>query len=249
MYLIPLSLIFLVLSGCSTPKPQRVLTISEQIAEDTETAQNLFMDYQKKVNFVSFPSGERFLNGLAMKIATTPNGLSKEKVKVRIHRDDGNKNLARFFSFPGTTISIPLSFLKEVEYENQLAAAIAFEIANVMNRHLAKKMDQTENRELFGEKSLFSLDRTARQESIEIGTRLLYFSGYDLRGLASLFQRYPDYVLNAQTASNEGLESPQKEVEFNLREAQRAKSEYLPSLQPIVRSAEFITMKKGLKRL
>lgn len=242
-------MIALIPLGCSAPKPQRVLTISEQIEVDTATAQNLYLDYQKKVSFVSFPDGERFLNAMAMKIATSPNGLSNEKVRVRIHRDDGNKNLSRFYSFPGTTISLPLSFLKEVEYENELAAAIAFEIANVVDRHLAKKMDQTASRDLFGPTGLFALDRSERLESIQSGTRLLYYSGYDLRGLASVFQRYPNYILNAPSAKNEGLDFMEKEVEFNVKEALHARSEYLPSLQPIVRSAEFITMKKGLKRL
>ena len=231
-------------AGCTAPKPKRVLTISEQLVFDTVKAQGLFSDYQKRVVFLNFPEGDRYLNAVAAKISKLPDGLPNEKVVVRVHRDE-QKNLTHFYSFPGTTISIPLSFLKSVDYENELAAVIAFELANVMNRHLAKKMEKTESRELFGPSGLFVLDRSERLESIQLGTHLLYYSGYDLRGLASVFQRYAEYFSNA----NDGSDSSQKEVDFNVREAQRAKSAFLPSLQPIVRSADFITMKKGLKRL
>ena len=244
----PLMLVLLAGFGCSTPKPQRVLTISEQIEVDTETASDLFGEYQKKVAFVNNPEAERYLNALALKIANTHDGLQRERVRVRIHHDEAAPGLSFFFSFPGTTLSVPLGFLRVVEYENELAGAIAFEIANVMNRHLAKKMDHESTFEMFGPRGLFAFDRSERLESIELGTRLLYYSGYDIRGLASFFQRYSRFTRNAVVGPNEGLDSAQKEVDFNVREAQRAKSEYLPSLQPVVRSAEFIIMKKGLKR-
>jgi predicted Zn-dependent protease len=226
--------------GCASPKPVKVLTISEQIEVDTQKAKNFINEFQKQATFVSFPEGERYLNQLAARLAKIETGFTYEAVRVRIH-DDSNPQLSRPFAFPGTTISIPLSLLKNIAYENELAAVFAFELANVMNRHLAKKMDQTQNAELFGENSVFGLDRNQRQESILLGTRLLYYAGYDPRGMASIFQRYPTDF------SNGSLDK--KEVEFNVREAQKAKSEYLPSRDPIVRSAEFIKMKKGLKRL
>ena len=233
--------------SCSAPKPNRVLTISEQIAVDTQAAQALFSDFQKKVTFINFPEGERYLNAVTKKIAKVQDGFSYETVRVRIHQDN-QKSLSHFFSFPGTTISVPLSYLKQVEYENELAAVLAYEIANVMNRHLAKKLadpaaGQVENQSMFGTNGLFELNRAERKESIQLGTRLLYYAGFEPRGLASVFQRYPQYFTNFSS------DLAKKEVDFNIRAAQQARSEYLPSLSPIVRSSEFITMKKGIAHL
>lgn len=82
-----------------------------------------------------------------------------------------------------------------------------------------------------------------RAQSIKRGSSLLYWAGYDVRGMASIFQHFSAFF------GNPGSETLKKEVEFNLREAQRARSELLPSLKPIVRSAEFIEFKKELERI
>jgi len=232
------------LVSCATPKPTRVLTISEQMEVDTERAKNFFNEFQKRVTFVSNPAVVQYLDRMARKLAGVEPGLSLDSIQVKIHQDAGNPQLARPFAFPGTTLSIPLSFLEKVDYENELAAMVSFELANVIQRHLSKRMEQTSTPPtLFGDGSVFELDRPERAESIALGIRLEYYAGYDPRGMASVFQRYPEYF------ANESSELDQKEVEFNVREAQKAKSEYLPSRDPIVRSAEFINMKRGLKRL
>lgn len=228
-------------SGCSTPPEPKILTISEQIDVDTRQAQNFINEFQKRATFESYPEGERYLNQLARNLAKIETGFVSESVKVKIHHDTSSQ-LAHLFSFPGTTLSIPSSLLHEVEYENELAALLAYELANVMNRHLAKKMEATVNPVLFGPGSVFDLDRPQRLASIRLATKLLYYAGYDTRGMASVFQRYPQYF-----APNQSSELNKKEVEFNVRESQKAKTEYLPSMGPIVRSAEFIKMKKGLK--
>ena len=254
-------------SACSTPNTERVLTFSEQLEVDTKKAEALFSDYQKKVHFVAFPQGTAFLNGVAQKVAKIRAGFAFSNVKVLIHNDD-QKNLSKFFSFPGTTISMPLSFLKKVEFENELAAAFAYELAGVMNRHLAVAMEEeiaekTEEAsvpvessefQLFGEDSVFNLDRPARSDSIRLGSKLLYYAGYDLRGMPSIFNQYGSYFAvepleQSGSRKIDGVDLMKKEVEFNLRESQRAKSELLPTLNPVVRSADFITMKKAALRL
>jgi predicted Zn-dependent protease len=228
--------------GCATPEPPRKLTISEQIEVDTKEAQNFFNDFQKRVTFVPYSQGLKYLTSMAHRLARVQAGFDVNSVEVKIHQDT-QPGMSRLYSFPGTTISVPVSILKKIDYENELAALLAFELASVINRHLAKTMETTPNPIIFGVGSVFDLDRQERADSIRVATRLLYYAGYDLRGMASVFQRYPGDF------SNQGLEFAKKEVEFNVREAQKARSGYLPSRSPIVRSAEFINLKKGLKRL
>ena len=90
---------------------------------------------------------------------------------------------------------------------------------------------------------MFEWDRDERARSIKVGTELLYFSGYDVRGMASMFQREAGFFGNPDT------DSMGKEVEFNVREAQRARSGLLPSVKPVVRSSEFIQFKRELGRI
>jgi hypothetical protein len=58
-----------------------------------------------------------------------------------------------------------------------------------------------------------------------------------------MFQRYPRFF------GNDGTDPLQKQVEFNVREAQKARIDLMPSLKPIVRSAEFIEFKRELERV
>jgi hypothetical protein len=233
------------LSGCATPPKEKTLSISEQINVDTTKAQALFSAFQKRAVFVKADDIEKYLTTMARKLAAVQDGFEVKKVTIKIHRDD-DVEMKRFFSFPGTTISVPVSFLKTVDYENELAAAMAFELANVINRHLAKKVDEDAHPTLWGTGNVFDLDRPERVESIDQGERLLYYAGYDLRGMPSFFRRYEPKF---KVSTNLGSSSNQKEVDFNWKEAQRARSEYLPSSNPTVRSTDFIKMKKGTKHL
>ena len=227
----------LILGSCASPPPEKPLTISEQIHIDTAKVQTFRDDFEMKTTFIDLPKTEKYLTSIAVKLALQESGFASNEIRVEVH-DDRKSELKRFFSFPGTLILVPYSFLKKVEFENELAAALALEVAHVVNRHLAIEMEKS-----LDFKELFHFSDEQRAESIKLGSRFLYYAGYDLRGMASIFNRYSEYYVNQGT-----FELNKKEVEFDIRTAQRAKSEYLPSLQPIVRSGEFIQFKKELQK-
>lgn len=211
--------------------------MTEQIAEDNQKAQDLWIQFEKKIEFDSKSETEKYLTGLARKLAQAEEGRSLQNVRVRVHRDK-NPAQAKLFGFPGTVVSLPESFLKKVEYENELAGGIAFELASILSRHLARKMEAGTAPILFGDGSIFDLDRGERAESIATGTKLLYYAGYDLRGMASVFQHYPEFF---------GGLSSKKEVDFNVKESQKIRSGFLPARDPVVRSPEFLKFKRRLK--
>lgn len=233
--------------SCASPPPPRVLTAQEQIRADTEKAASLAKDFREQATFLdSIPRVERFLYRMASRLSQSSKSVPLEKVEVRIHRDPEGE-WARAFSFPGTLISVPISFLKEVEYENELAGFLAFEMGNVVNRHLAIRVEAARDRgaklAIFGPGGLFDWLPGERAQSIGSATEMVYWAGYDVRGVASMFQRYPRFF------GNGGTDPLQKQVEFNVREAQRARIDLMPSLKPIVRSAEFIEFKRELERV
>jgi hypothetical protein len=233
------------LANCGTPAPKKELTITEQIEVDTRSAEGLSKQFKEQVNFTDQANAERFLKRMVEKLVAKREGFKAEKVEVKIHDDSGNPDLKYLFAFPGMTLSVPQSFLKKVQFENELAAGLALEVAEVINRTLAMKVEKDETLGIkpviFGQPSVFDLTREERTLSIKLATALLIEANYDIRGVASIFTRYPTYYVR-ESAS----EKFQKEVAFNLREARRAKSEYLPQIDPVVRSSEFIQLKKEL---
>ncbi len=235
-------------ASCSTPPPKTVSPV-EQIAADTKSARGLTGEFRSKARLLNVPHIRRYLEQAAARISAASKGFPLGTVEVLVHVEQAPAQ-ARFFSFPGTTVSVPLGFLKKVEFENELAAAIAFELGGIIERHLANRLEATEggtgaSREvpLFGPESVFALTSEERIRSIRIGTRLLHFAGYDSRGMVSILKRYPSFFRNA------GSETPEKEVNSELREAHRAKSELLPAEKPIVRSAEFLQFKSELDQI
>ncbi|MBC7395876.1 MAG: hypothetical protein H7333_00410 [Bdellovibrionales bacterium] len=240
---VPLIILSFLVASCASKRADQVLSIAEQLKSDKAKAEGLAREFTRRVTFVNMPKAEKFLNSMALQLARQEPGFENEPVQIKVH-DDRPPGQHQFFSFPGTFISIPQSFLKQVEFENELAAAISYELANVLNRYLAAKVENlgASPPVLFGPKNLFDLNNAERAQSIKRGIRLLYLGGYDPRGMPSIFRRFPDYY--ASSAS--GLFK--KQVDFNVREAQRAKSEFLPSLKPIVRSGEFIQFKNELRK-
>jgi hypothetical protein len=239
--------ILLLCASCSTP-PVKTVSPVEQIAADTKRASSLVDEFRSGAHLLNAPGIGQYLERTASRISAASTAFPLGKIEVMVHADR-NPAQSRFFSFPGTAVSIPLTFLKKVEFENELAAAIAFELAGVIERHLAYRLEGLAAKgspgeiRLFGPESVFTLKPEERIRSIRIGTRLLHLAGYDSRGMVSVLKRYPSFFRNA------GSETPEKEVNLELREAHRAKNELLPALKPIVRSAEFLQFKSELEQI
>jgi len=228
------------MNGCGTVPPPPPLSPHEQMSVDTTQAQGLLVEFEKKVQLVHSPNVEKYLTAVARQISREDENLKNEKVIVRIHQDT-RPELRRLFSFPGIVISIPASYLNEIGFENELAAVIALELAQVERRELAREMEKNDHPILFGELSIFHFSQKSRASSIELGTKLMYAAGYDPRGMVAVFQKYGAYYIDTET------QTASKELGFYVREAQKAKNDFMPSLQPIVRSNDFLRMKKELK--
>ena len=228
------------LSACGTVPVPPPLSPHEQLKVDTVKVKDLLSEFENQVTFEKAGNIEKYLSAVARQITREEEGLKVEKVTVRIHQDK-KIELKRSFSFPGVVISIPKSILYQINFENELAAVIALELAQIERRDLAQEMDKNMTPILFGELSLFRFSQQARGESIELGTKLMYAAGYDPRGMVALFQKFSNYYLDSSTPSGK------KELAYYIKQAQKAKNEFMPSLQPIVRSNDFLRMKKELK--
>jgi hypothetical protein len=234
--------VFLILfSACSQlPEPPK-MTVHEQLKLDTVKAQALVGEFENQVQFESQKAVTLYLSTVASQLTGAEEDLRTEKVSIRIHQDT-KSDLKRPFSFPGVLVSIPKSFLLQVNFENELAALIALELAQVKQRDLALELEKNSEFKIFGPQSVFNFSRNSRGSAIEIATRMMYGAGFDFRGVAALIQKYPYLYLDPSSPDGKS------ELEFYIKQAQKAKNGFMPSLQPIVRSNSFLQMKKNLKR-
>ncbi len=232
--------ILLILQACSEAPIAPKLTIREQLVVDTMKAKGLVAEFEKLAQFEKSSSVEKYLTSVARQIVREEDGLKEENVVVRIHQDS-RKEWKKTFSFPGLMISIPKSFLSQVNFENELAALISLQLALIENRELARTLEKNSNPVILGEQSVFRFSSSAWESTIELGTKMMYAAGYDPRGMVSLLQKHSGYFQDSFVID------AKKDFDFFIKQAQKAKNNFMPSLQPIVRSNDFLRMKKDLK--
>jgi hypothetical protein len=230
----------LFLQACSEIPVAPRISIREQLEVDTMKASGLVSEFRKQAVFDSKPSVEKYLQSVALQIISAEEELRGEKVTARIHVDL-NKEWKSAFAFPGVMISVPRTFLGKVNFENELAALISYQLALIRNRELARALEKDASRPLTGDRGVFRFSVDAILASIEAGTRMMYAAGYDPRGMVSLIEKHPGFFVD------ESSTDIIKEKERFIKQAQKIKNEFLPSLQPIVRSNDFLQMKKELK--
>lgn len=169
-----------------------------------------------------------------------------------IHEVDSR---ARNFGIPGNRIYLSRPLIKVIDYENELAAAVAYELAHISNRTLVTRLTKyrqlhggqknptvpLDTVPLFGSHGIFEFTEDEYASVCESAVFLLYQAGFDPRGLVSLWTRY----------ENMGGKSPfdKKTLSKLLDGTRMALTRSEPLINPVVRSNEFIEMKKRLENL
>jgi predicted Zn-dependent protease len=225
-------MLVVIIQACSEIPLAPKISVREQLEVDTRKAAGLVSEFKKQGQFFSNPAVEKYLESVALQIISAEDEMRGEKVQVRIHADT-KREWKRSFGFPGILIWIPRSFLDRVNFENELAALMAYQLALVKNRELAKTIERDSARASDLIRGSFDFSREAISSSVDLGIRMMYAAGYDPRGMVSLIEKHPEFFVNDR--------------EFLVKQAQKTKNEFLPSLQPIVRSNDFLRMKKELK--
>jgi predicted Zn-dependent protease len=185
-----------------------------------------------------------YLEQLALKLASSDEAISGSPVTVRLIKPRKNKVLQyRSFAVPGTQVLLSLAFAKEVSFDNELAAVIAFELAHVSNRLAIQRWDRSAEETLPRPEGLWIFDFTEEEllESVARATRMVYQAGLDPRGVVGMFQRFEEMPKNAPFP---------RPVLARLIERGRQELAALPPLRnPVVRTPAFIRMKERLGSL
>ena len=246
-------------AGCISappPKPNLVELARRQNAVGADLARQ----FESKLHYVTDPEVNRYLDGIASMLAATSQDPRLAGVPVAVISDLGKQ--WRSFGLPGRRIYLPIGLLRQLRFDNEVAAVIALEDANVILRHAIDHLAHesasrrgkttsaaaageaphvTGTEDFLGPSGIFSFDGDEMKESVRTAIQLMYGAGFDIRGLLEIW-------LKLQANPARSPYSP-KVVEELLDFTRSTISLYAPLRNPIVGSVGFKTIRKRIERL
>lgn len=244
------------LGGCESAPVRRELTREEIQRVDRHLGEELSARLEKRIELVREVDAQIYLRSLTAKLSLKSAQLSDSPVGVILYRrgKEGTPSEPLMFSTPGTRVYASVEYLKQVGFENELAAALALELAHVSLRHLAQRMEsstegelapqkkpeearEAETLEAFASVGVFRFNRAETEDAIGVAVDLLYKSGYDPRGLVEYWKRCKEASLTYLP-----------NVDELIRETYRSIARYTPLRNPVVRSKDFIAFKQRIAR-
>jgi predicted Zn-dependent protease len=253
------TLIASVAFACATaPKPKPV-TRTEIVQHDNAVGTELTGKFEAQIKVQSDREVTLFLRKIAQTLSKSAPDLNGTNVGVLLVRDI--KGSWKNFGLPGNRVYVSSALLRSLEFENEAAATIAFELAHIEKRHLMSRVqeaqpalggtelfslrmnspEQTKAIDFVGPNGVFVFTDEAELEAVDAAVELLYQGGYDPRGLLGVWQTY----------NQNAKHSPYDQAQLTklLERTRKAITRYAPLRNPIVRTAEFIAIQKRIRKL
>lgn len=228
------NLVFLLLlSGC-TSLPEAQWRIDERIERtDRQLGRAVFEKIKSKIVFLGDEPTDSYLSEMGNKLIRKSTKLSESPLSVYAVKDEGSESA---FGLPGARVFISTRLIKDMEYESVLAAALAFEIGKIEVRSLMKKLEEDPKSPPSLEWAKESPSIRELSEAAKNAVQILYFSGYDPRGLVS----YWKLLQNSKKTSPIDPRSLKILIELSFEES----TTLPPLMKPVVKSEQFLMMRK-----
>lgn len=230
------------LAGCASA-PVKVDTPAEILRRDAVEAAQLAPRVEARAAFRRDPAVTDYLRELAMRLAETSPLLRGTTVETRLVSDPEGR--WRNYALPGTVIYVSVESLRAVQYENELAAALAIELGHVLRRtvmnRLASDAGSSESLPLFSPGGIFAYSPEELSLAVESGLELLYQAGYDPRGMITLLNRYESQLDRSPY--------PGQTAAALVEKSRRIIALQAPLRNPIIRSERFRAVFKRMQRL
>ncbi len=233
--------------SCATPAPIPIEKPHERIIRERRVGNDLSSQLEVELKIKKAEGIEKFLSELALRLASFDSELKEITIQVVVI--DSYQKKWKSFSLPGGRIYLPLGLLKKIEYDNEAAALVAFELSHLKKRNLVKRLEAIESEKqsartlpnLFGSQGLFTYDDETLSMTSGGAVELLYSAGFDSRGLVSLLKRFEQ---------NEAHSPFEKEtLEHMLEQTRLEIAQRTPLRNPIVRTLDFQVFKKQLAKI
>jgi predicted Zn-dependent protease len=263
----PFSVYFLtslLMLGCSTTPPPRALRWDEQLRQDSRVGSLLVSRLESQLSLREDVEISVYFRRIAEHLSESTAELKASPVGVFVLRD--TRGSWRNYSLPGNRVYLSAGLVRQLDFENELAGVIAFELAHIVNRHVIRRLADTQgdslgeallasdgtraeeasqsplNRvELIGPAGMLTFSQEDLLKSAEVAVGILYRAGYDVRGLNALWARY-------RTAGNRSPYDPLT-LERLADRTRQTIALFPPLRNPIVRSEEFLKIKERIRKL
>ncbi len=208
---------------------------------------------EKQVQVEQSAEAERWLCALAAQLSVSPLSMNELPQRCALIRPISGH--WRSVVIPAQILFVNSSLLRESRFEAEIAAEIALNLGHVVRKHIASRVEQEKWSEftsgseislapvqthlsLFGPDGVLTYSDQERLEAVEAGVDLMYRAGFDPRGMITLLQIY---ARNPEKSPD----SPQL-VGKLIEKARRTIALRAPLRNPILRSADFLKIQKGL---
>lgn len=228
--------------GCASKPSRPALTAEEQLKQDQKVGAEWAVGLEETVRFRQDTEITVFLRGLAERLASQDPALKDAPVGVFLVDEVGGKWTS--FALPGNRIYLSVGWLKTVELESELAAGIAVQLGHLQGRYWVRRGEswvEGMRPPLFGAGGMLELTDVERLDAADFAVELLYRSGIDPRGTIALWSNLKNHF--------EVSPVPEDLCGQLLEKSRQAITQFTPLRNPIVRSAEFIKLKKRIERL
>ena len=232
---------------------QEVVTRREQII-----AARVAQIVEKQVQVDSYPEAERWLCALTSQLGATAGATSRLFMTQLPQRCSLIRPVdKRWLSLvvPSQALYVSTALLKEAHFEAEVAAEIAIQLGHIVRNHFGVRLEQEKwseftseadlgvhlgQTQVFGPAGILTYNDQEHLDAVESAVELMYQAGFDPRAVISLLQIYEKNPAH----SSESSELLQKLME----KARRTIALRAPLRNPILRTAEFFKIQKGLKR-
>ena len=250
--------------GCASPPPPRI-PHAEVVRRELVVGDTLGRKLDKTLTFSKDQELQVYLKGIAQRLSSVDPKLSSATLKVFVVEDkDG---IWRDFGLPGNRVYLSAGLLKQAEFETEIAAMLAVELAHLARGDVIARMRELlgldkpvpgnakqaneplpaqpgellKDLDFFGPDGIFAFSEKTRLDNAAKAVSLLYAAGFDSRGLLAMWQKFIDFPDHSPLE----IDTLDKLVEAT----RKAVSSHPPLRNPVVRSSEFVKMKKRIQAL
>lgn len=238
-------LVFATLFSACASQPEVVkIAPREQMRLDNTLGRGWVQNFDKGLSIYKNREVAAYFEGLIESLSNTVTDLQETRITLKLV--SGPKIKFRTYALPGVVLYLSTDFVKHADLESELAAAVAFELSNVLNRHFVKKVIAKNGGEPKGSLNVqpgddfLELTEEEMADSLEDAVKMLYSAHFDPRGILAFVDFY---------RSNPGILNLNADALTRIEDRVRARLvQFTPLRNPVVRSDEFLQMKKNLDK-
>jgi predicted Zn-dependent protease len=207
---------------------------------DASVGQKISRKFEERLRIRKNLERRHYLESMVEEYVKLSAELKESGVLAQTIEDSGQA--WRSFAFPGVRLYLSVGGLKALQYESEVAALIAIEMAHLVKGHLVRNLNvpqlssKTQSIEVSEDAFRYSTEQV--EEAIAEAAHLISGTAYDSRGLVSLLRIYEANPAHSPYSA--------KELPRLIELAHQSLVQYPPMRNPVVKSEEFVRIKKLL---